>query len=137
MLISFVIFLQMDKEMFCNNCWVIECVIDNYNFVECFDIDYWVEIYGKNNCFDYNYFVGKRNRGVMFVVCMKNERDCENYYFIDYNYFGYCFILGLNGGEIFWVGISYYFLLNFNMVVENNYFEWCSGEFEIIFSKLC
>ena len=134
---SAVISLQKDKKTPCNYCRVTECVIDNYNPSERFDTDYWVEIYGKHNRFDHNYLVGKRNRGVTLAVRMKNERDRENFNQIDHNYFGYHPILGSNGGETLRVGTSHYSLSNANTTVEDNYFERCNGEHEIISSKAC
>lgn len=134
---SSVISLQKDKETPCNHCRVTECVIDDYNPSERFDTDYWVEIYGKHNRFDHNYLVGKRNRGVTLAVRMKNERDRENHHIIDHNYFGYHPILGSNGGETLRIGTSHYSLSNANTIVEDNYFERCNGEHEIISSKAC
>ncbi len=134
---SSVISLQKDKETPCNHCRITESVIDNYNPSERFDTDYWVEIYGKHNRFDHNYLVGKRNRGVTVAVRLKYERDRENYHRIDHNYFGYNPILGSNGGETLRIGTSHYSLSNSNTVVEDNYFERCNGEHEIISSKSC
>lgn len=34
------------------------------------------------------------------------------------------------------IGISYYFLIDLYILVENNYFEYINGEVEIIFIKL-
>lgn len=132
-----VIAFKSGKENFCNNCRVTECVIDDYNPPERHDSDYWVEIYGKNNRFDHNYLVGKRNRGVTLAVRLKTEASRENNHIIDYNHFGYHPILGSNGGETLRVGTSHYSMSNSNTVVENNYFERCNGELEIISSKSC
>ena len=132
-----VIAFRENKETLCNNCRITECVVDNYNPSERFDSDYWVEIYGKNNRFDHNYLVGKRNRGVTLAVRLKTEGDRENNHLIDHNYFGCHPILGSNGGETLRVGNSYYSLSNSNTVVENNYFERCNGELEIVSSKSC
>lgn len=132
-----VISFRNSKEQLCNNCRVTECVIDNYNPTERHDSDYWVEIYGKNNRFDHNYLVGKRNRGVTLAVRLKTEASRENNHIIDYNYFGYHPILGSNGGETLRVGTSHYSMSNSNTKVENNYFENCNGELEIISSKSC
>ena len=134
---SSVISFQQNKTTSCNNCRVTECVIDNYNPSERFDTDYWVEIYGKNNTFDHNYLVAKRNRGVTLAVRLKDESDRENNHIISHNYFGYRPLLGSNGGETLRVGTSHYSLSNSNTVVENNYFERCGGELEIISSKSC
>lgn len=135
--VSSVISFQKDKHTPCNNCRVTECVIDNYNPSERFDTDYWVEMYGKFNRFDHNYLVGKRNRGVTLAVRLKNERDRENQNRIDHNHFGFRPTLGSNGGETLRIGTSHYSLSNSNTLVENNYFEHCSGELEIISSKSC
>ena len=132
-----VISFRTSKESFCNNCRVTECVIDDYNPSERHETDYWVEIYGKNNRFDHNYLVGKRNRGVTLAVRMKTEESRENNHIIDYNHFGYRQILGSNGGETLRIGTSHYSLSNSNTLVENNFFERCNGELEIISSKSC
>ena len=134
---SSVISFQKDKQTPCSHCRVTQCVIDNYNPSERFDTDNWVEIYGKHNRFDHNYLVGKRNRGVTLAVRLKNESDRENFHQIDHNYFGYRPILGSNGGETLRVGTSHYSQSNSNTVVQDNYFEKCSGELEIISSKSC
>jgi len=134
---SSVITFQKDKSTPCNHCRVTECVIDDYNPSERFDTDYWVEIFGKHNRFDHNYLVAKRNRGVTLAVRLKNERDRENFNRIDHNYFGYNPVLGSNGGETLRIGTSHFSLSNSNTVVEDNYFERCNGEHEIISSKSC
>ena len=134
---SEVISLRRTKEDLCNNCRVTECVIDNYNPPERFDSDYWVGIYGKNNRFDHNYLVGKRNQGVTLAVRLNTEASRENNHQIDRNYFGHHPILGSNGGETLRIGTSHYSLTNSNTLVENNYFDRCNGEHEIISNKSC
>ncbi len=132
-----VISFKKNKELLCNNCRVTECVIEDYNPSERFDADYWVGIYGKNNRFDHNYLVGKRNRGVTLAVRLNNEASQENDHHIDHNYFGYHPILGSNGGETLRIGTSHYSLKNSKTLVEDNYFERCNGEHEIISNKSC
>jgi poly(beta-D-mannuronate) lyase len=132
-----VISYRKDKNTPCNNCRVTECVIDDYNPSERFDSDYWVDIYGKNNRFDHNYMVGKRNRGVTLAVRLTKEEDRQNNHRIDHNYFGYHPILGSNGGETLRIGTSHHSLTNSNTLVEDNYFERCNGEHEIISNKSC
>lgn len=134
---SSVISFRNNKSAPCNSCRVTECVIDDYNNPERFESDYWVEIYGQNNRFDHNYLVGKRNRGVTLAVRLKNENDRKNNHRVDHNYFGYRPTLGSNGGETLRVGTSHFSLSNSNTTVEDNYFERCSGELEIISSKSC
>lgn len=132
-----VISFKKSKKQLCNNCRVTECVIDDYNPTERFDTDYWVGIYGKNNRFDHNYLVGKRNRGVTLAVRLNSEESLENHHRIDHNYFGYNPILGSNGGETLRIGTSHHSLKNSNTLVEDNYFEMCNGEHEIISNKSC
>jgi len=132
-----VIAYRIDKEVTCNNCRITECVIDDYNPSERFDSDYWIEMYGKNNRFDHNYLVGKRNRGVTLAVRLPREEDRENNHRIDHNHFGYHPTLGSNGGETLRVGTSHFSMSNSKTVVEDNFFERCNGELEIISSKSC
>lgn len=132
-----VIAFKNDKGTFCNNCRITECVIDNYNPTERFESDYWVGMYGKNNRFDHNYLVGKRNLGVTMAVRLNHEQCLENFHRIDHNYFGMHPILGSNGGETLRLGTSHHSLKNSNTLVEDNYFERCNGEHEIISNKSC
>lgn len=132
-----VISFKKDNDNLCNNCRVTECVIDNYNPSERHESDYWVGMYGKHNRFDHNYLVGKRNRGVTMAVRLNSKESLENYHTIDHNYFGYRQTLGSNGGETLRIGTSHHSLSNSNTLVEDNYFEMCSGELEIISSKSC
>lgn len=134
---SEVISLRRNKDDLCNNCRVTECVIDNYNPPERFESDYWVGVYGKNNRIDHNYLVGKRNQGVTMAVRLNTEASRENNHRIDHNYFGHHPILGSNGGETLRIGTSHYSLTNSNTLVENNYFDRCNGEHEIISNKSC
>lgn len=129
-------FRKNDKEL-CNNSRVTECVIDNYNNPERFESDYWVGIYGKNNRFDHNYLVGKRNQGVTLAVRLVTEESRENNHLIDHNYFGHRPILGSNGGETLRIGTSHFSLTNSKTLVENNYFDRCNGEHEIVSNKSC
>ena len=132
-----VISYKKDSENLCNSCRVTECVIDNYNPSERHESDYWVGIYGKNGRFDHNYLVGKRNRGVTLAVRLNSEASLANNHRIDHNYFGYNPILGSNGGETLRIGTSHHSLKNSNTLVEDNYFEMCNGEHEIISNKSC
>jgi len=132
-----VISFRSSKQDLCNNCRVTECVVDDYNPVERFDSDYWVEIYGKNNRFDHCYLVGKRNKGVTVAVRLKTEASRENNHRIDHNFFGYHPVLGSNGGETLRIGTSHHSLSNSNTMVEDNYFESCNGELEVISNKSC
>lgn len=132
-----VISFRTSKDNLCNNCRVTECVIDDYNPKERFESDYWVGMYGRNGRFDHNYLVGKRNLGVTMAVRLDTENSRENNHRIDHNHFGFHPILGSNGGETLRIGTSHYSLTNSKTLVEDNYFEMCSGEHEIISNKSC
>jgi len=132
---SEVISFRRNSKEFANNSRVSEVVIDNYNNPERYEVDFWVMMYGKNNRFDHNHLVGKRNKGVTMAVRMNTEESRENYHRIDHNYFGPRPILGSNGGETLRIGTSHFSRMNSYTTVENNYFDRCDGELEIISSK--
>jgi poly(beta-D-mannuronate) lyase len=114
---------------------VTEVVIDRFNNPERYETDYWVMLYGKHNRFDHNHLVGKSNQGVTMAVNLDSEENRANRHRIDHNYFGPRPVLGSNGGESLRIGTSHYSLSDSLTVVENNYFDRCDGEVEIISSK--
>jgi poly(beta-D-mannuronate) lyase len=130
-----VISFRKDKTALANNSRVTQTVIHNFTNPERFEADYWVAIYGKNNRFDHNHLEGKRNRGVTLAVRLDSEASRENYHRIDHNYFGPRPTLGSNGGETLRIGTSHFSRSNSFTTVENNYFDRCDGEVEIISSK--
>ena len=130
-----VISFRRNKTELANHSRVTETVIDNYNQPERQETDFWVMIYGKNNRFDHNHLVGKRNRGVTLAVRLDTKDSQNNHHRIDHNYFGPRPILGSNGGETLRIGTSHYSRTNSHTVVENNYFDRCDGELEIISVK--
>jgi len=134
---SNVISFRTSKDNLANNCRVTQCVIDSYNNPERFDSDIWVAVYGKNNRFDHNTLVGKMNQGVTMAVRMNTEESRENNHVIEYNYFGPNPILGSNGGETLRIGTSHYSRTFSNTLVQNNLFDRCNGEHEIISNKSC
>jgi poly(beta-D-mannuronate) lyase len=114
---------------------VTEVVIDHFNNPERYEDDMWVAMYGKHNRFDHNHLEGKSNRGVTLAVRLDSAESLENRHRIDHNYFGPRPILGSNGGETIRIGTSHYSLSDSLTVVENNYFDRCNGEVEIISNK--
>ncbi|WP_108810546.1 chondroitinase-B domain-containing protein [Sphingorhabdus sp. Alg231-15] len=114
---------------------VTNVVIDHFSKPDRYESDYWVGMYGKHNRFDHNHLIGKTNKGVTFAVRLDSKESQENYHRIDYNYFGPRPVLGSNGGETLRIGTSKYSMFNSNTLVENNYFDRCDGEVEIISSK--
>lgn len=114
---------------------VTEVVIDHFNNPERYETDFWVMMYGRNNRFDHNHLVGKSNQGVTMAVRLDSEESRENRHRIDHNYFGPRPVLGSNGGETLRIGTSHYSLTDSLTIVENNYFDRCNGEVEIISNK--
>ena len=132
---SEVISFRRNSKDFAYNSRVTEVVIDNYNNPERYEVDFWVMMYGQNNRFDHNHIVGKRNKGVTMAVRLNTEDSQNNNHRIDHNYFGPRPILGSNGGETLRIGTSHYSRTDSNTIVENNYFDRCDGELEIISNK--
>ena len=130
-----VISFRTSKTELANHSRITEMVIDNFTNPERFEVDYWIAMYGKHNRFDHNHIEGKRNKGVTMAVRLDSDNSRENYHRIDHNYFGLRAVLGSNGGETLRIGTSHYSLSNSFTVVENNYFDHCDGEVEIISVK--
>jgi len=117
------------------HCRVSNCGIINYNLPNRFPGDDWVVIYGRYNRFDHNYLAGKLNAGRAVVVKLNSPKSQNNYNRIDHNYFGERKRLGSNGGETIRIGTSTFCMTNSHTLVEDNYFEHCDGEVEIISIK--
>ncbi len=130
-----VISFRENSKKLANNSRVTQVVIDGFSNPDKFNADKWVVLYGKNNRFDHNHLEGKNNAGVTMAVRLNSEASQENHHRIDHNSFGPRPILGSNGGETLRIGTSKYSLSDSFTVVENNYFERCNGEVEIISNK--
>lgn len=130
-----VVSFRRNKQDVARNSRVTEIVIDNFSKPDRYESDYWVGIYGRKNRFDHNHMVGKTNKGVTLAVRLDGEGSRENNHRIDHNYFGPRPVLGSNGGETLRIGTSRYSMHLSNTVVENNVFDRCDGEVEIISSK--
>lgn len=117
------------------HCRVSNCGIINDNLPNRFPGDDWVVIYGRYNRFDHNYLAGKLNAGRAVIVILNSIKSQNNYNRIDHNYFGERKRLGSNGGETLRIGTSTYCMTNAHTMVEDNYFEHCNGEVEIISVK--
>lgn len=120
-----------------NHCRITNSAIDNFNPPSRDSENSWVLMYGRNNRFDHNNIQGKLNSGVTFAVILDEERNINNNHLIDYNYFGERPNLGSNGGETIRVGTSQSSLLSSGTKIENNFFEHCDGEVEIVSIKSC
>ena len=132
-----VIDFRTSSEDFAYNSIVRNCVIDHFNYPDKSVQDHWVELWGKNNSVEYCYFAGKMNLGTTLVIWPNGEKHAPNHHHIYRNYFGSRPRLGSNGGETMRIGTSTYSLQNSCSVIEENYFEHCNGETEIISVKSC
>lgn len=130
-----VISFRRNKDDLARNSRVTEVVIDRFSKPDRADADYWVALYGRNNRFDHNHLVGKTNQGVTLAVVLDSAESRENDHRIDHNYFGPRPVLGSNGGETIRIGTSHYSMFRSGTIVENNVFDRCDGEVEIISSK--
>ncbi|MGK6320026.1 polysaccharide lyase 6 family protein [Sphingomonas sp. DT-204] len=110
-------------------------VIDRFNPPGRDRADHWVSLFGSDNRVDHSHFVGKTNAGAMMVVVREAGWPLANRHRIDHNYFGLRPPLGRNGGETIRIGTSAESQSDSGTIVENNYFERCDGEAEIVSVK--
>lgn len=118
-----------------NHSRVTGVVIDRYNQPDHSQADHWVALYGHDNRFDHGQIVGKTNRGTTLVVIRDEQQGLDNRHRIDHNWFGPRPSLGSNGGETIRVGTSQDSLSDSHTIVEDNWFEGCDGEVEIVSNK--
>ena len=124
-----------------SNCRVTECKIDSYNTTDVTKDYKWVSIRGIENRVDHCYFSDKTNMGTLLVVWL--EENIIPRHRIDHNHFfrrvpnldenG----KELNAQEIIRIGDSSTSMQTAACTVEDNLFEECDGEIEIISNKSC
>jgi len=130
-----VIEFRTSSKEYAYNSILTNCVIDRFNQEQKTTDDHWVDVWGQKNTIEYCYFGGKTNLGTTFVIWPNDENSANNNHHVYRNYFGYRPPLGVNGGETIRIGTSQ---VNKNVsasLVEENYFERCNGEVEIISNK--
>lgn len=130
-----VISFRRNKDDLATDSRVTEVVIDHFSQPDRFQSDYWVGLYGQRNRFDHNDLIGKTNQGVTLAVRLDSEGSRANHHRIDHNYFGPRPVLGSNGGETIRIGTSAYSMHDSQTVVEDNVFDRCDGEVEIVSIK--
>ncbi len=94
---------------------------------------FFLRLFGTHHRIDHCYFAGKTS-GEPTLQVEVDEKE-PNHHRIDRNHFGYRAPLGRNGGETLRIGYSHQSLWNSRTTVEENLFERCDGEIEIISSK--
>lgn len=130
-----VISFRTSKADLASDSRVTQVVVDHFNQPDRQQTDYWVALSGRRNRFDHNSLIGKTNAGVTLAVILDEEGSRENGHRIDHNYFGPRPVLGSNGGETIRVGTSAYSMYDSKSVIENNVFDRCDGEVEIVSIK--
>jgi poly(beta-D-mannuronate) lyase len=126
---------RKDSKNYARNSRLTEVVIDGFNQADRRTEDIWVAIYGSDNRVDHSYFANKGNAGVTLAVIRPKGQPEENRHRIDFNHFGPRPPLGSNGGETIRIGTSDESLGDSKTITENNLFDNCDGEVEIISIK--
>jgi poly(beta-D-mannuronate) lyase len=111
--------------------------LTNCAFIDCNPPDpktenRWINLYGTDNRVEHCYVAGKTNRGTAVVVWLEKEAVRHR---IDHNHFGPRPRLKVNGGEIIRVGDSKTAEVTARCIIEENLFEECNGEVEIVSNK--
>ncbi|MDQ3624163.1 MAG: polysaccharide lyase 6 family protein [Verrucomicrobiota bacterium] len=131
---SDLIAFRRDARRVARHCRLTNCAVVDCNAPDGSTETRWISLYGEHNRVDHCWVAGKTTRGATLVVWL-SETPNENR--IDHNYFGPRARLGKNGGETIRVGDSRTSMTNSRTVVENNCFEECNGEAEIVSNKSC
>ncbi len=130
-----VISFKVDSKNIAHHSKVTNCVLDGFTQLDRDVNDHWVEFWGRNNELSNCYIAGKSNPGPTVRVFLKGNEHIYNYHTIKNNYFGERPRLGGPHGETMQIGDSYTSMTPSHTQVENNLFERCNGEVEIISSK--
>ena len=130
-----VIRFKIDDERIAFDSKVTNSVIDEFTQLDREVSDHWVEIWGQRNELSNNYIAGKSNFGPTVMVQLKGNQHANNHHQIINNYFGPRPRKGGPHGETMQIGDSYTSMAPSYTNVENNIFDRCNGEVEIISSK--
>jgi poly(beta-D-mannuronate) lyase len=96
---------------------------------------FFVHLFGSDNRVDHCYLAGKTTDQPTLQIEVEEKRP--NHDTIDHNHFGPRPPLGRNGGETMRVGYSFQSMYSSGTLVEQNLYDRCDGEIEIISSKSC
>jgi poly(beta-D-mannuronate) lyase len=110
-------------------------MIDRFSATDRRSEDNWIALTGRNIRVDHSHFEGKQNAGAMLVVLRTADGPLDNHVRIDHNYFGPRPPLGSNTGETIRIGTAEQSLSDSFSVIEDNIFDRCSGEVEIVSIK--
>lgn len=131
---SVVIEFRIPGQGVAEHCTLSECVIDSYNKPEN-KREQWIQVYGRYNTVERCWLAGKTNPGMTLAVRLDNQDKGDYGHCIRRNYFGVRPPVHQNGGETIQIGLAEVAEQNCRTVIEENYFEHCDGEIEIISVK--
>jgi poly(beta-D-mannuronate) lyase len=118
-----------------DHCRMTNTTILNYNAPDRSHQYHWVEIFGQDNRVDHCRFEGQDHEGVTLVVRLDDNGQAARHQ-IDHNAFLNRPVgQDSNGHEMMRIGTSARNGISAQCVVENNLFENCDGEIEIISNK--
>lgn len=129
-----VVEFRIGKEL-ANACRLTDCLFDGCNPARRDIVSSYIVLHGKGNRVDHCSLTGKLSLGVTLLVNLNDARSLDNGHRIDHNYFGHRPVYGSNGAETMRIGTSQQAYETSATVVEDNYFESCDGEVEIISVK--
>lgn len=112
-----------------------DCLIDSCNPTRRDQIGSYIILHGRGNRVDHCSLTGKLNLGVTLLVNLNDARSLDNNHLIDHNYFGPRPVYGSNGAETMRIGTSQQSYESSRTRVENNLFDRCNGEVEVISVK--
>ncbi len=112
------------------------CAVTDYNPPSRATEYKWVSVYGTHNRVDHCHFSGKDHDGATVVIWLRDPPDDSPvWHRVDRNHFGHRPELGKNGGESLRIGTSSRSMQDAHVTVEQNLFQECDGEIEIISNK--
>ena len=117
-----------------NHCRLTNTQVLNYNPSDINTRYHWVNIYGQDNRVDHCRFEGQNHSGVTLVVSLNDNGQAARHQ-IDNNAFMGRPAGNGNGFETIRIGVGARATTSAQVVVENNLFENCDGEIEIISNK--
>lgn len=129
-----VVEFRVGKEM-ANACRLTDCTFTDCNPQSRETVSSYIVLHGRYNRIDHCSLTGKLSLGVTLLVNLNDARSLDNHHLIDHNYFGHRPVYGSNGAETMRIGTSQQSYETSATRVENNFFERCNGEVEIISVK--
>lgn len=130
-----VIDFAINQDTVANHSRVTNTVILDFNKDQRNQTDLWVLFKGRYNELDHCYIAGKSNRGPTVRIDLAGNKSIKNYHKINNNYFGPRPPKGGPSAETIQLGNSFTSMAPSYTLVENNFFDRCNGEVEVISSK--